>query len=58
MYQPGPDIIAALAGRDATDDRRAGIENLVIGLIRQRLLDLVRKPAPAHGGNPLEAASP
>jgi anaerobic magnesium-protoporphyrin IX monomethyl ester cyclase len=57
-YQPGPDIIAALAGRDATDDRRAGIENLVIGLIRRRLLDLVRKPAPAHGGNPLEAASP
>lgn len=43
-YRPGPDIVTALAGRDATDNSRAEIEMLVVRLVRQRLLDLVREP--------------
>jgi anaerobic magnesium-protoporphyrin IX monomethyl ester cyclase len=43
-YRPGPDIVAALAGRDATDKSRSDIERFVVGLVRQRLLDIVCKP--------------
>jgi hypothetical protein len=45
-YRPGFDIVTGLAGRDATDESRARIESFVVGLIRQRLLDIVRAPAP------------
>ena len=55
-YRPGPDIVAGLAGRDATDDSRGRIETFVVNLIRQRLLDLVREPAAA--GDPQEARLP
>jgi hypothetical protein len=56
-YRCGPDIVAGLAGREASDDGRAGIEKFVVSLIRQRLLDLVREPAPALNTNS-EAALP
>lgn len=46
-YRSGPDIVNDLAGGDATDDRRAGVENYVGNLIRRRLLDLEREPVSA-----------
>jgi hypothetical protein len=49
-YRPGPDIVARLAGRDATDESRTNVERFVVGLIRQRLLDIVC--APAHDVDP------
>jgi anaerobic magnesium-protoporphyrin IX monomethyl ester cyclase len=49
-YRPGPDIVAGLAGRNATDESRAEVERLVVSLVRQRLLDIVC--APAHDVDP------
>lgn len=49
-YRPGADIVAGLAGHNATSESRAAIERLVVGLVRQRLLDPVR--APAHAADP------
>jgi radical SAM superfamily enzyme YgiQ (UPF0313 family) len=46
-YRKGPDIVAGLVGRDASDENRAEVEGLVVSLVRQRLLDLVHNPASA-----------
>jgi hypothetical protein len=53
-YRQGPDIVAGLAGCNATDESRAEIERLVVSLVRQRLLDIVRDPAPAQDVDPQE----
>jgi len=57
-YRPWADIVAGLAGRDATDDSRAGIEMLLVSMVRQRLLDLVHEPAPAQVMNAQETIVP
>jgi hypothetical protein len=57
-YRPGPDIVAGLAGSDATHDGRAKVETLVVEMVRQRLLDLVHDPARALVVDPREAIVP
>lgn len=57
-YRQGPDIVAGLVGRHATDASRAELENLVVSLVRQRLLDFVRNPASAQDARSAEVTSP